>query len=218
MIITRIERQKRHPDRVNVYVDGDFAFGLSEEVWFRFGLRKGDTIDPGLRSTLTGAEELTRARRDALRLLNYRMRSEHELRTRLREKEYPPDCINGVIAHLERLGLINDLEYARMLLRDMRLRKPSGTRLLKLELRRRGISDDVTRKAIEGEEAVNDGEAAMEAARQALRKFRSTIRKTDPKKQKERLAGFLARRGFSWSTIAPILKSLFPADQSPEDY
>ncbi len=218
MRITGIERQKRHPERVNVYVDGGFAFGLSEEVWLKSGLRKGDTVPPEMVRSLTASEEETRARQSALRLLNYRMRTEKELRDRLLEKEFPPAVVDGVITSLTRLGLINDPEFARMYLRDARLRKPAGKRLLMQNLRRRGVPADIIRSVMEeAEYQESDDTAALAAARQAMRRYRSSIRKTDRRKEKERLARFLARRGFSWSTISPVLKALFPGDRTEDE-
>ena len=106
MIVTKIERQRRHPDRVNVYLDGVFAFGLDEEVLARHGLRKGDAIDEPTRAILLGAEAVSRARSRALRFLGYRLRSEREVRTKLAQAAFPETVIEEAIAQI---GLISKL-------------------------------------------------------------------------------------------------------------
>ncbi len=218
MTITRIERQRRNPERYNIFLDGEFAFGLHKETLARYALRKGDELTAERIREITGAEELTLAKQKALRLLSYRMRTEHELRTRLLEKEFPPPVIDSVIEQFRNLGLINDLEFARAFLRDAELRKPVGWRRLQQKLRQRGVPPAIIAEALAAAgQQDRDEEQALKAAQAQMRRFKPARQKVDRLKQQQRLAQFLARRGFSWSTIRPVLKQVFKVDIPPDD-
>jgi regulatory protein len=217
MIVTQIERQKRRPNRYNVYIDGEFAVGVGQPVLVKFGLRKGDAIDDATLRSLQSQEELYRAKESAFRLLGYRQRSEHELRIRLRDKEFPPELINQVIEHFRSLGLINDVEFARAFIRDAQLRKPSGTRLIRQKLRLKGVPAPIVDSIIsESKDPEEEMRRALDVARKTLSRYRTSKKRIDPKKQQQRVAQFLAGRGFDWSTISPVLKRLFSNRQSSD--
>src|SRR6266849_5328644 len=107
MVVTKIERQKRHPDRVNLYLDGDFTMGVHVDVLSRIGLRTGDTLTQEKLETLQSLEEFNLAKQKALRLIGRRLRSENEVRSRLLEKEFAPKIVDEVIDHLHTLRLID---------------------------------------------------------------------------------------------------------------
>ena len=211
MVITRIESQKTHPRRVNVYCDGEFTLGLHQDVLTRFGLRKGDVLDEKKIEKLQAAEELNLAKEKALRLLGYRRRSEKELRGRLLEKEFHPDVVDSVIEHLRKLGFVNDRAFAEAFLHDALMKKPAGTRLLRQELRRKGIKNEIIEEILQEKlGAETEASLARDAASKRMRRYPISNDGHEREKQRKRLADFLARRGFAWSTVAPILKEFFP--------
>lgn len=210
MVITKIERQKRHPQRVNIFVDGEFALGLHENVLVKFGLRKGDALDEQMLETMKRDEEFHRAKEKALRLLGRRARSEKELRDKLREKEFHPDAINKAIESMRTLGLINDLSFAQAYVHDLLLRRPSGKVFLKQKLRAKGIDAETIQQVLDSVEETNDeSEIALSAARQILKRYSKSKKRLDNLKKKQLVAANLARRGFNWTTIKTALRSLF---------
>ena len=218
MIVTRIERQKRHPRRVNVYLDGAFAFGLDEEVLVRHGLRKGDSLDQETHQALLGAEEYSSARQIALRYLSYRLRSEREIRMKLAEQEYAPEIIERVMEKLRTAGMADDRRFAAAFVHDARMRKPAGARLLRQQLLVKGVPREIV-EAVIGESADRQEEqkAALEAARTMLKKYRASRKRSDAALHRQRLAQFLTRRGFGWDVITPILRSLFISSEQIPD-
>ena len=209
MVITKIERQQRHPHRVNVYVDGEFAFGIHEEVLIKLGLRKGDGLQPQAIKEIESAEEFNLAKEKALRLVSYRLRSEKELRSRLEEKEFHPTIIDRTIEHLRTIGILDDNKFAFAFVNNLLMRKPAGKTLLQRELRSRGIPSETIQHVLQ--EKLGDQEEqdlALEAVRKLLKRYQSSSGQTDEKKQRQRIANFLARRGFGWSTINFVLKTL----------
>ena len=84
------------------------------------------------------------AMQDALRLLSYRMRSVAEMETRLARKSYPAAIITHTITELQRLGLLDDADFARTWV-ESRCHSRGPTRL-KQELRQKGIARDLAEK------------------------------------------------------------------------
>lgn len=210
MIITKIERQKHRAGRVNLYIDGEFALGLDEGVLVGFKLREGDQLLDTTFQTLLSSEEFDRAKQKALHYLSHRMRTEKELRSKLLDLEFPPDAIDQVVADFKRLGLINDHYFAETFVRDTRRHKPSGVRLIKQKLLLKGVPksiiDDVLGMA-SNEESEDD--RAMQAVERVIKRYRTGGRGAERLKARQRLAAYLARRGFDWSVISPVLEKYF---------
>ena len=210
MVVTGIERQKRHPERVNIYLEGKFAFGIHQDVLVKYGLRKGDHIDDRTLHAITSDQEITLAKQKAMRLLSYRMRSEKEMRSRLSEKKFSPTIIDSVIEYLRQSGLLDDVAFAKACLHDLQLKKPAGQRLLQQQLLKRGVPKNIVSQVLQDSEAQTDEfHIALQAAKTQLKRYQTSRKQIEVKKQQLRLAGFLTRRGFSWSVITPILKQLF---------
>lgn len=216
MLVTKIERQARHPERLNVHLDGRYAFGAHREDLAAFNVKTGNRLDETTVEALLSREELNLAKAQALRYLTHRLRSENELRAKLIEKEYQPGTIDAVITYLHGIGLINDLVFARALVHDLQLRKPSGRRLLHLKLRSKGIVPSIIETVLnEYSQACDEYGLAMDEAKRVLRRYQSSRKAVDEQKQQLRVAQRLARRGFSWGIIVPVVRQLFSARTFP---
>lgn len=210
MVITSIERQKRKPYRVNVYVDGKFAVGLHENVLLKYGLRKGDKLDSDTLTSIETDEEIHSAKEQALRLLSRRAYSEKELRSKLLEKEFHPKAVDRAIELLCKVGLVDDLAFARAYARDFLNRKPSGKILLRQKLRTKGINNETIQQIInELSESNDEQQLALTAAEQILKRYAKSKKKYEQNKKKQWLSANLLRRGFKWSEINSVLKILF---------
>ncbi|MBM2842078.1 MAG: recombination regulator RecX, partial [Bacteroidetes bacterium] len=93
MRVTKIESQKKNPRRKNVYADGEFVAGVSDETLLRSGLRTGDEISDERLKILIQEEETSSAKQVALRFLAHRPRTTKEIRDKLREKEFAEEEI-----------------------------------------------------------------------------------------------------------------------------
>ncbi len=215
MVISRLVRQKRHPERVNLYVDGVFTAGLHRDVVVRFGLRKGDMISPEVLEKLRASEEFSLARSKAIRLIKSRLRSEKELRSKLREKEFSPTVIEEVIENFSSLGLTDDEKFARAFVHDALLKKSSGRKLLHQQLAARGISRDlITTVLIELLPESEEDSILLRTAKSYVDRLRSSRKKTDEGKIRQRTVQYLLRRGFSLNQIIKTVKPLINHDDS----
>src|SRR5688500_7600197 len=202
MKITSLPPQKHDPDRLSVFVDGEFRMGLSAEVALAAGLRVDVTVDETRLAALERRDLSWQAREAALRLLAVRPRSAAELARRLRMKGYGPEIGEEVIGRLREMGMIDDAAFAGMLVRDRVRLRPQGSRRLASELRQKGVDDETARTAIH---ETMEGEATdeRELARRAAEKWHPRPDE-EPERARRRLHGFLARRGFDDETIREV--------------
>jgi regulatory protein len=197
--ITALRLQKRNRDRVNVYLDGVFAFGLAAIV--AAGLKVGQTLSDGEIARLGGRDEVEIAYERALAFLSYRPRSEYEVRRNLRRKGLEDEVIEEAVARLARAGLLDDAEFARYWVDNRMQFKPRGARALRHELRQRGVSPEIISQAVEG---LDEDAAARQVARAGMYRYRDLPARDFQRK----MGAYLARRGFSYGVSRPVIEQL----------
>jgi regulatory protein len=205
--ITALVVQKRNPNRVNVHLDGEYAFGLARivAVW----LRVGQELDEEKLKRLQVEDARERAVQQALLFLSYRARSESEIRQNLRKHEMPEEVIEETIARLRQDGLANDGQFAQAWVENRSTFRPRSRRMLAMELRQKGLDDEAVSSALE---AVDDEPLAYEAAKKRAARLKA-LEWVDFRKK---LSEFLARRGFSYSVIAPVVTRIWNEIQKDE--
>jgi regulatory protein len=190
--ITALKVQKRNPQRVNVYIDGRFAFGLAaiEALQLKIGQ---DLSDPEI-ARLREKDQVEVAYEFALRFLSYRPRSIAEVRRRLTEKQFDTSTIDEAVARLRRAGLLDDTAFAQFWLENRDAFRPRGSRALRYELRQKGVADSVIDAILAG---YDERDAAYRAALQQAQKL---ARRPDQDLDviRRKLLAFLNRRGFSY--------------------
>ena len=216
MRITALKPQEHHPERVNVFVDGEFRCGLAVEIAYGAGLRVGETVSEEMLETLERKDLLWKAREAAFNLLSYRARTESELRQRLRRKDYPEDVVEECVAELVEKGFVDDEAFAASFVRHRVRAKPRGVRRLVQELRAKGVESETAAAVVDrtlDDENVSELDLAREAAegwaRRALgagvRAGASGRDAPDPWEARRRLYGYLARRGFGGEVIRTVM-------------
>ncbi len=190
--ITAITAQQRHPQRVNIYLDGEFAFGLARIVaaW----LQVGQELTAEDIARLRAADAREQAFQRALRYLGYRPRTEEEIRRDLRRREVAEEDIAAVLERLRDLGLVNDPAFARAWVDDRTAFRPRGRRALRAEMRQKGLPEQVIARALE---TVDEAALAETAAQKALRRYAAL-----PWPEfRRKMSAYLARRGFPYEIV-----------------
>ncbi len=204
-IITAIERQKRHPQRYSLFLDGEFVCGLDEEIVLGLKLKTGQEVEEAELRRIIFREEVRKAKDYALRLLTYRPRSRMEIKNRLK-KNYDEKVAEEVIRKLQELNFLDDSQFARSWVESRLLNRPRGQRLLEQELRQKGIDKEIIEEIIQDTfDKYNEEELALASAKKRLKSYSRLDKLTG----KRRLYGYLGRRGFSPDTISQVLKKLF---------
>lgn len=206
--ITAIESQKRDPDRVNIHLDGEYAFALTRIVaaW----LRLGQELTQEKIASLQEADGLENAYRQALLFLSYRARSASEICQNLRKHKIPEGLIGQTLERLKESRLVDDEQFGRAWVENRNAFRPRSVRALAVELRQKGLSDEAAKSAMEG---LDEQALAYQAGLKKMRRLQST----EWEDFRRKLSEFLARRGFPYSVIAPVVSQLWSEAHSGQD-
>ena len=198
--ITAIKAGKNpRVQRSNVFLEGKFAFSLDNEVIVKELLKVGRELSADYIRELTQADNFRRCLNAAFHFLSFRPRSEAETRIRLKRRGFEDGDIEKTISELKRLELINDSTFAEFWKENRDSFRPRSQRAVKQELRQKGVGRDII------EEVVSNIDDAENAYRVALTKAGS-LPLTDYQLFRQRLGGYLQRRGFNYGVINNAIK------------
>ena len=203
MEITSIKTQKRKKDRVSIFIDDKFSFGISNDTSYKFGLSVGMEITDEFINEVLMKEEERKVLDSALNYLSYRARSEKEVYTRLTQKEYPQDFILKAIAYCKEYGYINDKEFALSFIRDKTNLNKYGPKKLRYELYRKGVSQNIIDQVLVPDKDV-EYEMALELGLKRLDKYKKDNKDAIYRK----LGGFLQRKGYSHDIVYKVLREI----------
>jgi len=161
------------------------------------------------------SDDAEAAHEAALKALERRRRTRRELERRLADRGFEPPAVRAALDRLERVGLVDDLEYARAFLRERLGRRAVGARVVRNQLLTRGVPAALVDQALaETATAAADGLPRSEAerARRALAQIARRYAGLEPRLRRQRLAAALARRGFDYDTVAEVLAEADRAD------
>jgi regulatory protein len=202
--ITAIEPQAKRPERVSIYIDGEFAMGMHAEVAAVAHLAVGQKASVSDLESLGRAEELRRVRESALKALGYRARSRAELQFRLSRKGYDAELIEEALQSLGRSGLVDDAEFSRSWVSARTGGKPMGPHRIAAELRQKGVARELIEQALEPVDPETELGLALEVGRRKVEPMRCE----DPRVARRKLGAALMRRGFSRGVCARVLDIL----------
>ena len=204
--ITAIEPQKKTKDRFNIFLDGKFAFGVSQTTAVLENLQIGKIITRDQIEKILKGEEFSRLQDSTMRFLNFRPRSEKEVRIYLTKKiaqkenvkfsqakESP--YIQKIIEKLKKYKFIDDLEFAKWFTSSRLKSHQKSTRLISWELKAKGIDQDIIEKVKKGLGSEKD--LAERAVSKKIKRWRSLPHLEFKKKFYQ----YLSSRGFSYETI-----------------
>ena len=200
-VITALKPQKR-PGRFNLFLDGQFAFSISEALVLEHRLHPNLSLTPEEVLALSKREKVHQAMEAALRLLSYRPRSEAEVRQRLRRRQIEEEIIAEVIGRLRHQGLLDDAAFARYWRENRQAFSPRGRLRLRAELAQKGVSAEVMTQELQ---EVDEEAGALQAARKKLK----TLERMDYEDFHRKLGAFLQRRGFGYELARRVVERLW---------
>lgn len=200
MLITDIKSQVNDKNRVSVYIDGKFAFGMTEIDRLYYKLEVGKEITREKYDEIINENIYSKAKDKAAKFLGYRMRSTKELKDKLTE-DFSEDIADKVIELFKGYGYINDTEFAISYAKDCINIKKWGRVRIKNELRLKGISDENINTALENVENKEETHNTIKALLD--RRIKDT---PIGLKEKQKHFAFLMRRGFESGDIKAVLE------------
>ena len=197
MEITKIQSLTKQKYRI--FLDGESAFAVYKGELSRYYLEEGAVLPPEVYEELVNRVLKKRATLRAMHILERTDKTEAQLRRKLEESEYPKEAVESAIAYVTSYGYLDDRRYAEHYIEWKKQGK--GKARLKMELVQKGISREIIEEVLE---STDFGET-----REMIRQIILKKRKTDipmNEKEKQRIYGFLMRKGFSSSDILAVMR------------
>lgn len=208
-IITKIEAQKRNKERVNIYIDEEYAFSLSAELVYREGLACKMEVDNERLSRIATEEGYLKCKESALRTIERAYKTEKEIRDKLISKEFDINSIERTIEFLKEYNLINDENYVKMYVKDKI--KNQGQNKIKYALMQKGINEGLIKEELSKVNADSQREVAYDLA---VKKYNLLAKREDDKyKLSQKLYRFLTTRGYDYSVVSEVVKKVINSEE-----
>lgn len=202
--ITNIETQKRNEERVNIYIDNEFAFACYKEIVYKEGLKKDMEVELERLRKIIEEEEFLKCKNSALRIVEKTYKTEKEMIDKLLQKGYEGIIIEKTIAFLKEYNFLNDEKYSLMYARDKS--KIQGKNKIKYSLMKKGIDKDTIENTLESMDNSVEEETAYNLA---IKKYRILSKKENDKyKLNQKLIRFLLGKGYDYGLIKNVIKKV----------
>jgi len=207
--ITALTAQKRNRDRVNVYLDGEFAFGLAliTAAW----LKVGQELTAEQIAELQRADAREVGQQLAINYISYRPRSVAEVTSHLGDKGYDDEVIALIVEKLQKLELLNDKAFAAYWVEQRESFRPKSRIALSQELQQKGISRDLIESSLA---ELDEFSLARRVAAKQSQRLAGLPRETF----RNKLGRFLQRRGYGYEVINEIVNEMWQSvGEEPAD-
>ncbi len=198
--ITKLERQKYKNSRVSVFVDGEYAFSLSDDAVIDHGLSVGTDVNSLPLEEIAKEDEYKRALAKSFELLSARDKTKKQLADNLRRNGYSQEAIEKTTERLTELDYIDDFAYAKRFAENS---KDLGKRGIEYKLRERGIDGQIISRVLEDV----DEDVLLENAKALVEKNIKKYEKYPVRERKMKLSQMLARKGFDWEKAKEAIDS-----------
>lgn len=113
MKITKIERAKKNKSKVNIYVDGEYAFSVYEDVFLKMRISSGMEIDESFIEKAKSESELEHSKQYLLNILSRKNYTERELMNKLIGRRVSRPDAEALVERVKSMGLLDDEKYIR---------------------------------------------------------------------------------------------------------
>ena len=206
--ITDLKPQRRDNGRLNVFVDGEYAFNLAYKHANLLAVGQG--LSSVEMDNLLEADQVDDAYEKAIRFIEYRPRSVLEVHDRLVRYGVEIKVIEKVTIRLQVENVLDDTKFALLWVENRRAFRPRGKLLLHKELIEKGIDDSDIENALSEVEELPD----------ALQLVYSKLSKYDGLSSdifRNKIWSLLARRGFDYSVINDVISEIIQVKRDAED-
>lgn len=208
-IITKIEIQKKNKERVNIYLDEEYAFSISAELVYKENLKVKDVVDIEKLKSVADKESYLRCKNSALKIIERSYKTEKEVIEKLQMKGYEQNHIEASIEFLKEYKFLNDDYYAEAFIKDKLNSK--GSQRIKQDLIKKGIPRDKIEEKLEGIDKSAEKNTARVLANKKLRIIQKS--ENDTYKISGKLYRFLISKGYTYDAVKEVVKDVMSIDE-----
>lgn len=210
--ITSIQAQKNNKERVNVFVDDEYAFSCDAELVYKYNLKNGVEVNLDFIKEIVRNDEFSKAKSAALKIIERTYKTEKEMIEKLQSRDFSDEVIQRVISFMKEYAFIDDAKYTQMYVKDKI--KNRGRNRIKYDLLRKGVDEEIISNKINSFDSEEEIDIAIELG---SKKYNSIIkREQDQRKIKQKLSQFLLSRGYTWDTINKVVRVLLKGETIDE--
>lgn len=199
-VITSIKQQKVK-NRVNVYLDDKFGFGIDLDNFVLLHLKINQELADTEIEEIIRKAEFQKTFDKLLRFAMVRPRSEKEIKDYFKRKRTNELIHLQLIEKLKHFELLDDQKFAKWWVEQRQGFRPKPKRILNNELRIKGIKPDVIEQVLE-EAKVDEEKMARDLIERKMYKWKNL----EPRIAKQKMSQYLAGKGFSWDVIEGVVK------------
>ncbi len=199
-VITSIKQQKKR-DRVNVYLDGKFGFGIDLDNFVILNLRVGQDLSETEIEKIVKKADFQKVLEKLLNFMMVRLRSEKEIRDWLYRKKIPEVMHKDLFTKVKSFDLVDDIKFAKWWIESRQLFRPKSKRVLVMELKLKGISKDIISNVLD-ETEIDERKVALGF----LEKRRAHWKGVQKEKMKQKMIEYLVRKGFDFEIAKNVVK------------
>lgn len=212
-VITKIEVQKRNKERVNVYINDEFAFACSAELIYAHSLLKGKSISIDYLEEIIDEDNYIKCKSTALRSIEKAYKTQKQLFDKLTEKGYNDKAIRRTIEFLKQYKFIDDEKFVVMYINDKL--NSHGKNKIKYELLKRGIDETLLSENLNNADKGIEENAALRLAEKKYKLL--TKSESDFKKIYKKMGDYLVRKGYNLDIVQKVLDDVVKQDLSDSD-
>lgn len=203
-IITKIEAQKRNKDRVNIYIDEEFAFACSSELVYYYNFKKGKPANEKELEDVIKEDDYIKCKSSALKYIEKSLKTEKQVMDKLFSKEYGEETVSRVIIFLKEYGFVDDYRYCDMYIREKL--NNYGRNKIKYSLLNKGVKESIVNLKINSIEENKEKEISY---RLAEKKYKTIIsREKNKLKVYHKIWEYLMSRGYTSYVIECTINKL----------
>lgn len=201
--ITSIAVQKK-AGRFNVYLDGHYAFPVSENTLIKYRLAKGMELSENLIAVLKKEDQYQKAYSKALDYLSYQLRTKKEIEAHLKKFDISDSDIERVIITLSEAKLLDDLNYAKSYVRTSANTTDKGPVVITQKLKQKGVAPELIEEALPEFSFEQQVENALKVAQKTVAKNHKLAFQA----LKNKLYQTLVAKGYKTQVIDTTLEEL----------
>ncbi|HKB88417.1 MAG TPA: RecX family transcriptional regulator [Patescibacteria group bacterium] len=199
--ITSIKQQK-NKNRVNVYLDDKYGFGIDLDNFVLLHLKVDQELTETEVEDIVKKAEYQKTLDKLLRFAMIRPRSEKEVMDYFRRKKVHESLYEALLEKLNHLELLDDLKFAKWWVDQRQNFKPKTKRILKIELTKKGIVKEIIDNVLE-ETVVDEQKMAQDLLTRKAYKWKNL----EPRLAKQKMSQYLAGKGFGWDIIEKVTQN-----------
>lgn len=205
MRITKVQSQ-HNKKRVSIFIDGDFCFSLSNELFVLSGIKEGAEITEIQISNLKRKDENERAYSYVLLQLGYGLKTEKEIRRKMASQKYSQTAQEYAIEKAKEYSFIDDKEYCLSFIRQHKSSGGWGKQKMISSLLVKGIDKETIYDCMDTE--YSEDEAEKIAYELAVKKYSNIKEKYEPYKVKQKVYAYILSKGYSYDIAKNVVEKL----------